>query len=148
METAASPTGDAQRELREFIAGQMEAIRAKNLDAIMAPYAGDAVVFDVKPPFRTVGAVAWRAVWAACMPHFPVGVHMESRELTVRTSGDMGFAHWLCGFTMSLNGEPEQTIWMRATVCCRRAGGRWQIEHEHWSSPYDPTTGRVVLELE
>ncbi len=142
---SAAQCREAELAIRALIAAQFEAIRAKDLAAILAPYSSEAVVFDVKPPFRTAGVAAWRATWAACLPYFPVGVHMESRELTVRVCGDMAFAHWLWGITMAVAGEPERTIWMRFTGCYCRSRAGWQIEHEHCSSPYDPTTGRVVL---
>jgi ketosteroid isomerase-like protein len=37
---------------------------------------------------------------------------------------------------------------MRATVCCRNAGGRWRIAHEHFSAPFDMESGKALLGLE
>jgi ketosteroid isomerase-like protein len=37
---------------------------------------------------------------------------------------------------------------MRVTTCCRRAGGRWAIAHEHISVPFDMASGKALLNLE
>lgn len=37
-------------------------------------------------------------------------------------------------------------MWVRATSCCRRAGGKWLITHDHESVPFDAATGKTVID--
>jgi uncharacterized protein (TIGR02246 family) len=142
----ASITGEA--EIRQFMSAQIEAIRAKDVDRIMSFYAPDAVVFDVKPPFRTAGAEAWRQMWAACLPYFPDSFQIEGRELFVAVSGTLAFAHWLFRFITEDPNHPAAQTWMRSTACYRKTAGRWAIAHEHGSVPFDPHTGKAAFSLE
>jgi ketosteroid isomerase-like protein len=46
--------------IRELIDGLVTAIRAKNIDGVMASYATDLVAFDIVPPLQFAGARAYR----------------------------------------------------------------------------------------
>jgi ketosteroid isomerase-like protein len=60
----------------------------------------------------------------------------------------VAFCHYLfrCGGT-GPDGE-EHVGWMRVTVCFRKANGTWVIVHEHFSAPFDPQSGKALLDLE
>jgi uncharacterized protein (TIGR02246 family) len=134
-----------ETQFRQLIANQMSAVCAKDVERVMSHYAADVVAFDVKPPFQTQGANAWRRTWAACLPHFPDSFQIETRDLSLNVSGDLAVAHWLFRFTgMGENHAATQT-WLRCTVAYRRTRGQWQIIHEHVSVPFDPHTGRPYL---
>jgi uncharacterized protein YndB with AHSA1/START domain len=49
-----------EAKVRELLAGQTRATCAKDVDGLMTAYAPEFVAFDVKLPFRTAGAAAWR----------------------------------------------------------------------------------------
>ena len=49
-----------EAEIRRLIADQQKAVCAKDIDGIMAHYAAEVVVFNVKPPFQTRSAKDWR----------------------------------------------------------------------------------------
>lgn len=55
MTTATTQSHDEAR-IRQLIADEASAICAKDVDCIMAHYAPDVVIFEVKPPFQTRGA--------------------------------------------------------------------------------------------
>ncbi len=147
MTTETTKTHD-EAQIRQLIADQASAICAKDLDAILAPYAKDVINFDVKPPFQTKGADAWRQTWAACLPYFPDSAGVEMRDLRIFVSGDLAFAHWLWHLTGVDKDHPAAQIWMRSTGCYQRKQGRWQIVHEHCSVPFDPLTSKAVFTLE
>jgi len=77
-----------ESQIRQLFAAQAKAICAKNLGAIMAPYAKDVIKFDVKPPFQSKGADAWRQTWAACLPYFPDSSGVETRDLRILVGGE------------------------------------------------------------
>jgi ketosteroid isomerase-like protein len=137
-----------ESQIRQLIAAQAKAICAKNLDAIMAPYAKEVINFDVKPPFQTKGADAWRQTWAACLPYFPDSAGVEMRDLRIFVSGELALAHWLWHLTGVDQDHPAAQMWMRSTGGYQRKQGRWYIVHEHCSVPFDPFTGKAVFTLE
>jgi ketosteroid isomerase-like protein len=60
---------------------------------------------------------------------------------------DVAFCHYLarCGAT-GADGR-EHRCWLRGTTCLRRTGGTWRIVHAHCSAPFDPRSGRALLDL-
>ena len=38
-------------------------------------------------------------------------------------------------------------MWVRATLGCRRIDGDWVIVHDHESVPFDPESGRALIDL-
>ena len=41
----------------------------------------------------------------------------------------------------------EVSMWVRATLGCRRIDGEWKIVHDHESVPFDPETGQALTSL-
>ncbi len=134
--------------LRQLIADQQRAICAKDVDALMAPYAAEFVAYDAIPPFQTNGVDAWRQTWASCLPYFPAEFAIEPRDLRLTVSGDAAFAHWVFRFTGPEKDHPAMQSWMRLTACYRKVGGAWRIVHEHCSVPFDPMTSKALLTLD
>ena len=107
----------------------------KDAAAIVAPYAQDAVVFNLAPPLSHRGMdlqekQAWLDTWEG-------PIDCESRDFSITVSGDFAFCH---GF-YRLSGTPKAagrpvSFWMRATVCLHRDAGAWRIVHEHESVPF------------
>lgn len=58
-----------EQAIRQLIADQQKAVGAKDIDRIMAHYAADVIVFNVKPPFQTRGAKDWRRTWETSLSH-------------------------------------------------------------------------------
>ncbi len=138
---------EGESEIRLMIVELQDAICARDLDAIMAFYADDAVSFDLKPPMQLKGKAAIRAMWAECLPCFPKGGRIERRDIVAGSSGDMAYAHWhfqLIGMTP----DPKSVMWLRATSVIRRADDRWLVVHDHVSAPFDPMTAKVVMNME
>jgi uncharacterized protein (TIGR02246 family) len=141
-----------QEEIQRIIAGQLRAVCAKDLDGIMEGYADDAVIFDVKPPFRTKGKDAWRKMWMLVLPYLPDCLDAQTRDLKIMIDGDLAVAHWMFRFRAQENaqygGQSAPQTWMRVTCTYQRMGGKWCIVHEHSSVPFDPVTGKAMFSLE
>ncbi len=137
-----------EAQIRELIADEVSAICAKDIDKIMAHYAQDVMIFDVKPPFQIKGADAFRRIWEECLPYFPEAFEIESRDLSITVSGDLAIAHWIFHFTGMEKDHPAAQMWMRNTVSYQRNQGKWQIVHGHCSVPFDPKTSKAVFTLE
>jgi len=124
-----------EADIRALIASVHKAHHTKDAAALMAPYAQDAVIFNLAPPLSHRGMnleeeQAWLDTWEG-------SIDCESRDLSIAVSGDFASCH---GF-YRLSGTPKAagrpvSFWMRATVCLLRGGGSWRIVHEHTSVPF------------
>lgn len=144
--TATTPTQD-EAQIRQLISDQTHAICTKDLDQIMAHYASDIVIFDVKPPFQIRGAAACRQMWETSLPCMPTSSGTEMRDLSISISGDLALAHWMSHFTGIDPVSPAAQMWLRITAACQRQPDGWQIIHEHVSVPSDPDTTQAVFTL-
>jgi ketosteroid isomerase-like protein len=121
--------------IHALIAGLAKAHRDKNVDAIIAPFTSDAVMYDLAPPLMHRGIdrkekQAWLDSWNG-------PIEIEPRDFKITVSGDYAFAH---GYDR-MSGNPKAAgrhidFWMRVTVCLRRDGSSWKIIHEHTSVPF------------
>ncbi|WP_290653290.1 nuclear transport factor 2 family protein [Aquisalimonas sp.] len=137
----------AETAVRDLIERWINASIVGDLDAIMGCYASHLRVFDAIGPLQFTDAASYREHWRMCLSFMVGDMTFEAHDLRVHTDGDIAFAHYLvrCGGT-DQQGE-TQTGWMRGTTCCRRVDGEWKIAHEHFSAPFDPESGRTLLDL-
>ena len=139
---------DENAAIRELIEDWAQAVRASDIDGIMAAYAPDIRSFDAIAQLQFKGADAYRKHWEACIAMCPGPMIFEIHDLAIEAGEDVAFGHYLlkCGTT----GEEgkEQTGWTRTTVCWRKRSGRWMVAHEHFSAPFDTVSGKALLGLE
>jgi uncharacterized protein (TIGR02246 family) len=134
-------------EVRELIDRWVMASRAKDIDRIMSCYAPDVRAFDAIAALQFKGVEAYRKHWEACLAMCPGPMTFEIHHLNITAGDDMAFCHYLgrCGGTDE-HGE-EKAGWFRVTVCCRKTNGQWRVVHEHFSAPFDPQSGKALLDL-
>lgn len=129
----------AENDIRQLLQRWEQALRDKDLDAILALYADDVVAYDLMGAPRFDNKAAYAEHWRACMAQCPDGGFLALQDIAVTAEGDLGFARFIAA-----GGPDEQTsIWMRGTVCYRRQDGEWKIVHEHWSVPVDMESGKA-----
>ncbi len=140
-------TAIAKAEVRAVLDQWQEAVRAKDLEGIVAHYAPDIVAYDAIVALQFVGRDAYREHWATCLKMCTGPMIFELRDPQVAAAGDVAFCHALtrCGGT-GPDGK-ECSGWMRMTACYRKRDGRWLVVHEHFSAPFDMETNKM-LELE
>ena len=128
-------TSKDEADIQAIVESVHQAHQNKDAAALVAPYAQEAVIFNLAPPLSHLGMdlqekQAWLDTWEG-------PVDCESREIDITLSGDFAFCH---GF-YRLSGTPKAagravSFWMRATVCLIRGGDSWRIVHEHTSVPF------------
>jgi len=69
-------------------------------------------------------------------------IGMESVDMLVR--GDLAVVHSIIRQTWT-DKSGTHALTSRYTRVDRKEGGKWLIWHEHASVPYDPATGKAVL---
>lgn len=137
----------AEAELHGLLDDWAEAVRAKDVNAIVAHYAPDALAFDAIPPLQLQGKDAYRTHWEKCMTMMKGPFTFDLHDLSVTAGDDVAFCHALvwCGCENE-KGEAEAG-WTRATFGCRKVNGQWRIVHEHHSAPFDPETCKAQFDL-
>lgn len=122
--------------VRELIVRWAGAIRACDLESVLADHDPDIVMFDVPPPYDGVrGIEAYRAAWPPFFEWLRQGAEFEIVELDVTTGTDVAFAYALlrCGKPEDFAAKPDNRL--RITVGLRKRNGRWVVTHEHHSFP-------------
>jgi ketosteroid isomerase-like protein len=133
----------AESDIRALVTGWVDAVRAQDLDGLVAHHADDIVMFDVRSPHQGVRGIAeYRDCWG---PFFEwqrtEHAVFELVELNVEAGADVAFAYALlrCGTPADLEANPDNRL--RITIGVRRIGDQWTVMHEHHSFPWwiDPS---------
>ena len=142
-------TVDARSEaaIAEIIEARARAVRAGDVDAMMADVSDDVVIFDVVEPLCREGKTASRSRAAEWVASYDGAIDWEQRDVRITVDGDVGFSHALSRVTGRLKTGARVDMWFRTTLGFRRAGGRWRITHDHGSVPFDPSSGKASLAL-
>ena len=134
MGTAATQTRQDFR-IRERVDALAQALRARDIDGLMAHYAPDVVTFDVLPPARVQGADAYRKNFEAWFSSVRGPIDFEVRDLHITMNDDLAFCHYLGHVRSTRTTGKKSEYWVRVTAGFERMNGRWMITHEHVSLP-------------
>lgn len=149
MTAVALPKVNAQFADEKAVRGAyqlyLDALRAKDIDRIMALYVPDEslVVFDAVPPRQYVGAKAFRKDYEGFFATFPGPNSGRFDQLHVVTADSLAYAHSIGTFVLTDKSGKQLTWVFRLTDVFRKINGRWLIVHEHASWPVDPMTGKA-----
>jgi uncharacterized protein (TIGR02246 family) len=128
---------DEERAVRQVIESWAAAVRARDYDGILANHTPDFVMFDVPPPFESVGLAAYRKTWDLFLGWSSGPPRFEIHDMRVVAGSDVAFAFAKMGcYGPDAEGKPEP-LDFRLTIGLQRIGGRWLIAHEHHSVPAD-----------
>jgi uncharacterized protein (TIGR02246 family) len=129
---------ETKTEIRNLIEDWARAVRAKDIDGVLAHHTDDMVMFDVPPPVIVEGIDAYRKTW----PEFfnwqqQAEGSFDIVSLDITAGDDVAFATAVlrCGSKEEL--KKDNTPRLRLTVGLRKDEGRWQIAHEHHSFPLE-----------
>jgi ketosteroid isomerase-like protein len=137
----------AEREVALLVEQIADAIRAREVDAVMKHYAPDVLAYDLLPPLQYRGAEALRRRLAGWLGSFAGAIAFEMRDLAITTGGDVAFCHSLNGVCGTAADGERIDMWWRATMGFRRIGGVWLVTHAHSSEPFDMPSGKALTGL-
>jgi ketosteroid isomerase-like protein len=134
--TMATPKLRPQEDnsLRERVETLAQAIRDKDIDALMAHYAPDVVVYDVRPPLEVRGADAYRKNFERWFAAMQGAIEYEMQDLRLSMSESHAFCHCVSHVRGTRNGE-KADYRVRVTTCFQKVNGQWIVGHEHISMP-------------
>lgn len=137
-----------EEQIRELTQQWLKAVHACDVDAALAHYAPDVVVYDLFGATKVEGTASYRKnyeMWFQCCAQ--AAKSYEIKELEIVAGEDVAFCHALnCMTGPNPEGKVEET-WVRVTVCYRKQGGEWKIVHEHVSAPLDMESQKGVFQF-
>ena len=121
--------------IRELVESWARAVRAKDLDGILANHSTDMLMFDVPPPLQSKGIEAYKKTWELFFSWFNDPVVFDIKDMNIIAGTDVAFVAALmrCAGTEK-NGERIE-LEFRLTIGLRRIGDQWIVLHEHHSIP-------------
>jgi uncharacterized protein (TIGR02246 family) len=137
-----------EADIRQRIDNGVKAIRAMDLERVMALYAPGIVSFDIVPPLRHVGAEAKRQQWVDVFATYQPPLGYELRDVTIIVGDDVAFCHSLNRVSGTLRNGHRSDFWLRWTACFRKMDGTWLIAHDQVSVPVDLQSSRGLFDLE
>lgn len=126
---------DDEAQLRALIQEWAEAVRAKDLNAVMRHYAPDVVVFDVMPPLFVKGAESYRRNWQDWFDALEGPADFQFVDLHLVVGVDLACCFSVNRLRARYRDGAKHDAQTRATVCWRKIDGRWLVVHEHASVP-------------
>jgi uncharacterized protein (TIGR02246 family) len=121
--------------VRDLIEAWADAVRRKDTTGILRSHAPDFVMFDVPPPFKTVGLDAYRKTWDVFFSWSSDPVRFEIQEMDVTAGADVAFAFASMRCEGQESDGKSEALDFRLTICLRKIDERWMVAHEHHSVP-------------
>lgn len=117
--------GTNEVEIRRLVEDWAEAVRAQDINGVLARHADDIVMFDVPMPVQAKGMREYRKTWELFFANSPGGPgSFDLTELRVTANETVAYCHAILRI---LDSDARLTIGMR------KEGGQWLISHEHHS---------------
>jgi len=137
---------EQQNPATQILDAYRNAVVTRDVEAFMAIYDDDVLLFDAWTRFDEFGVDVWRGMindWFSSHP----GDEFELRFDDVHTvvGEDVAIAQGILSFTIIVDGVPSHQQVHRYTAGIQKKGDTWKIVHEHTSMPVDHRTGQGVL---
>ncbi len=122
-----------------------KALEKRDLDTMLAGYHKNIHLFDITPPYQTVGIKAYRKLWEESFAHFPEKFKSTHRNIKISVDGNTAFLHCLHRLEAIAPSTAQEMSWIRATICFQKIDRKWLVTHEHISIPGDMATGTIAF---
>jgi len=136
-----------KEEIEQLVRQQERAVQLKDIDGAMAHYREDVVSFDVVNTLEKVGIQACRERLVSWLSQFPSEFSYNVEQRSVIASDDLGFCYSFNHVKGVVAGGDEIDMRWRSTTCFQKVQEQWMITHEHSSVPFDPETGKALINL-
>ena len=133
--------------VERVIAKMSEAVRNKDVEAMLEVCTPDFITFDLVAPIQHQGPDAVRRLWAETLEAFDGPIQYELQWIEIDVAGDVAFSRGLGHFKAKTKDGNVIDNWLRFTHGFRKVDGEWKVAHEHVSVPFDMETGKALLEL-
>jgi ketosteroid isomerase-like protein len=121
--------------LREQIGTLAQAIRDKDIDALMTHYAPDIIAYDVMPPLAVQGIADYRKNYEQWFATFQGPIDFQMTDLRISVGECHAFCHAVSRVSGKETSGSRADYRVRVTICFQKANGQWLVAHEHVSRP-------------
>ena len=126
-----------KNQIHELVDSWATAVRAKDLDGMMANYAPDVISFDVLPPLQETGLETARKRAEIWISSFQGAIGYEMHDLSITMGEDIAFCHSINQVSGTKTDGGKVDMPVRATICFRKINGAWLVTHQHISVPVE-----------
>jgi uncharacterized protein (TIGR02246 family) len=121
-----------ETQIRTLVEDWARAVRARDMDGVLARHANDVVMFDVPLPLQSKGISAYKKTWELFFANNAGGEGLFNiEELKITTGDSVAFCHAL--LRIASGRKPR----CRLTMGLKKVRGKWLITHEHHSYPVE-----------
>jgi uncharacterized protein (TIGR02246 family) len=124
-----------EAEVRALVERWAKAVRAKDMDGILASHSAEILMFDVPPPFESKGIEAYRKTWDLFYASQPEPIAFDIRSMEVVAGSEIAFVAALMQCAEKGKNGERIKLDFRLTIGLRKIDGEWTILHEHHSIP-------------
>jgi len=135
-----------EQSIRDVMRKWVEAVKGRDLDALMSFYTPDGMFFDGIAPLR-VDFDTYRKNWEGFFKWFPGPVAFDTHDVRLAVGDTVAFASVLVRLAGTTAEGKQEGAWMRQTIGFESFDGAWRITHEHWSLPVDMESGKGLTDL-
>jgi uncharacterized protein (TIGR02246 family) len=121
--------------VRDLIEAWADAVGRKDYGGILRSHAADFVMFDVPPPFESVGLDAYRKTWEVFFSWSSDPVRFKIQEMDVTAGADVAFAFASMRCEGPGSDGKAEPLDFRLTLGLKKIDRGWMIAHEHHSVP-------------
>ena len=123
-----------EAKIQSFIENWAQAVRSRDIDAILSHHSPDIIMFDVPPPLQSKGIEAYRKTWELFFKYAKPGV-FDIQELHMTADENVAFCFALMKCEDKYKNTDYVPINFRLTIGLEKINDQWIITHEHHSVP-------------
>ena len=125
-----------EQQIHQRVTNWARAVQEKDWEGILAWHHKDIVMFDVPPPFQSVGIDAYRNTWKDFLYALENGSHsFVVVDLQVIAGEDVAFCFSPMKCVYHDGKEQRIELDFRLTIGFKKIDGEWWFMHEHHSVP-------------
>ena len=140
-------TKEREAKISAIISERVEAVKNKDVNALVVNHSADAEVFDVLDPLHYNGVEKIKQRAEKWFSGYASEIGYEVRDLKITSGETVAFCRYFYRVSGTLKTGGKVDMWVRATVCFENVEGEWKIVHEHQSVPFDGETGKASINL-
>lgn len=121
--------------IRDVVESWAAAVRRRDFEGILQNHSSDILMFDVPPPFQSIGIEAYKKTWDLFFSCSGDPIVFDITSMTITSASEVAFVAATMHCTEpGIDGE-RKGLDFRLTIGLRKFDGRWTITHEHHSVP-------------
>ena len=121
--------------IRELVEKWASAVRARDLQGILANHSPDILMFDVPPPLASKGLEAYAKTWDLFYSWSDDPVIFDIKSMDITAGSDVAFVAALMRCAGTEKSGERIELEFRLTIGLRKIGQQWMVLHEHHSIP-------------